>query len=68
MKVFGQNGYGLFAAPAVLEAEVMQQHGVEVVGRLPGLRQQFYAISAERRIQHPAVTAIASAARTRLFG
>ena len=68
MKVFGQNGYGLFAAPAVLEAEVMQQHGVEVVGRLPGLRQQFYAISAERRIQHPAVTAIARAARTRLFG
>ena len=68
MKVFGQNGYGLFAAPAVLEDEVMQQHGVEVVGRLPELRQQFYAISAERRIQHPAVTAIARAARTRLFG
>ncbi len=68
MKVFGQNGYGMFAAPAVLEDEVMQQYGVEVVGRLPELRQQFYAISAERRIQHPAVTAIARAARTRLFG
>ena len=68
LKVFGQNGYGLFAAPAVLEEEVMQQHGVEVVGRLPGLTQQFYAISAERRIEHPAVTAIARAARTRLFG
>jgi LysR family transcriptional regulator, transcriptional activator of nhaA len=68
MKVFGQNGYGMFAAPAVLEEEVMQQHGVEVVGRLPELTQQFYAISAERRIEHPAVTAIARAARTRLFG
>ena len=68
MKVFGQNGYGLFAAPTVLEAEVRQQHGVDVVGRLPELTQQFYAVSAERRIEHPAVTAIANAARTRLFG
>jgi LysR family transcriptional activator of nhaA len=68
MKVFGQNGYGLFAAPTVLEEEVRQQHGVDVVGRLPELTQQFYAVSAERRIEHPAVTAIANAARTRLFG
>lgn len=68
LKVFGQNGHGLFAAPQVLETEIMQQHGVEVVRRLPELKQQFYAISAERRIQHPAVTAIARAARTRLFG
>ena len=68
MKVFGQNGYGLFSAPSILEDEIMQQHHVEVVGRLPNLKQQFYAISAERRIQHPAVTAIARAARTRVFG
>ena len=68
MKVFGQNGYGLFSEPSVLEAEVRQQHGVEVVGRLPELRQQFYAVSAERRVEHHAVTAITHAARTRLFG
>lgn len=68
MKVFGQNGHGLFAAPSVLEAEVQTQHGVEVVGRLDDVRQQFYAISAERRMEHPAVKAIARAARTRLFG
>lgn len=68
MKVFGQNGLGLFAAPTVLEQEIMQQHGVRIVGRLPEITQQFYAISAERRIEHPAVTAIARAARTRLFG
>ena len=68
MKVFGQNGHGLFAAPTVLESEVCQQHDVQVIGRLPEVTQQFYAISAERRIEHPAVTAIARAARTRLFG
>ncbi len=68
LKVFGQNGYGLFTQPSVLEAEVRQQYGVEVVGRLPDLTQQFYAVSAERRVEHPAVTAITHAARTRLFG
>ncbi|MES3036069.1 MAG: LysR family transcriptional regulator [Gemmatimonadota bacterium] len=68
MKVFGQNGFGLFAAPTVLESEIVQQHGVRIVGRLPEITQQFYAISAERRIEHPAVTAIARTARTRLFG
>jgi LysR family transcriptional regulator, transcriptional activator of nhaA len=68
LKVFGQNGYGLFAAPSVLEEEIMRQHGVEVVGRIPELTQRFYAISAERRLEHPAVAAIARAARMRLFG
>jgi LysR family transcriptional regulator, transcriptional activator of nhaA len=67
MKVFGQNGHGLFAAPTVLESEIRQQHSVDVVGRLDDVRQQFYAISAERRMEHPAVTAIARAARTRFF-
>jgi LysR family transcriptional regulator, transcriptional activator of nhaA len=68
LKAFGQNGYGLLAAPTVLEAEIMQQHGLQIVGRLPEIKQQFYAISAERRMEHPAVTAIARAARSRLFG
>jgi LysR family transcriptional regulator, transcriptional activator of nhaA len=68
LKVFGQNGHGLFAGPSVLEREITAQHGVDVVGRIPDLTQQFYAISAERRIQHPAVTVIARAARTKLFG
>jgi LysR family transcriptional regulator, transcriptional activator of nhaA len=68
MKVFGQHGHGLFASPTVLESTIVQQHDVEVLGRLHDVRQQFYAISAERRLEHPAVTAIARTARTRLFG
>lgn len=68
MKVFGQNGYGLFAAPTVLDAQIVKQHGVEIVGRLPEIRQQFYAISAERRVEHPAVTMIVRSAGLRLFG
>ena len=63
IKAFGQDGVGLFPAAAVIEAEVRRQYGVEVVGRIPDVREEFYAISAERRLRHPAVVAISSAAR-----
>ncbi len=38
-----------------------------MVGRVPEVRERFYAISAERRIRHPAVSAITEVARDRLF-
>lgn len=66
MKVFGQNGLGLFPAPSAVEHEVRTQYGVESVGQAVGLRESFYAISVERRLKHPAVVAMIEAARTRL--
>ncbi len=68
LKVFGQAGVGLFAAPSVIEAEVCRQYGVRVVGRVASVRERFYAISVERRLKHPAVVAISEAARGKLFG
>ena len=68
LQVFGQQGMGLFAAPSVVEAQIRKQYGVQVVGRLPDVRDSFYAISVERRLVHPAVVALTEAARLRLFG
>lgn len=68
LKVFGQHGVGVFAVPSVLEVEVRHQYGVQVVGRTDMVKERFYAITIERRIKHPAVVAISSAARTRMFG
>jgi LysR family transcriptional activator of nhaA len=68
LSAFGEDGAGLFAAPTVLEAEVRRQFRVAVVGRLPEVRERFYAISAERRIRHPAVIAVSEAARERYGG
>ena len=68
LKVFGQTGAGLFAAPSVIEKEVRQQYGVRVVGHIESLRARFYAISVERKVKHPAVVAIADAARAKLLG
>ena len=67
MQAFGREGVGIFPIPSVVEREVGRQYGVRVVGRLPEVRERFYAISAERRLKHPAVVAISSAARTELF-
>jgi LysR family transcriptional regulator, transcriptional activator of nhaA len=67
LKVFGQAGDGVFAAPSVIEAEVLQQHKVKIIGRTNAVREQFYAISVERIIKHPAVAAIQKAACCSIF-
>jgi LysR family transcriptional activator of nhaA len=67
LKVFGQSGAGLFPAPTAIATEVARQYGVRRIGLLEGVRERFYVISAERRLQHPAVVALSRAARTRLF-
>jgi LysR family transcriptional activator of nhaA len=66
-KVFGQRGLGLFTAPSVIEPEVCRQYDVGVVGRIDSIREQFYAISMERKVRHPAVLTLTNAARTQMF-
>lgn len=66
MTAFGQAGIGLFPVHAVVAKEVCRQHGVGIVGMVPDVRERFYAISAERRLKHPAVVAISSIARKTL--
>ena len=68
LKTFGGAGAGLFAAPSAVEQDVCRQFQVRVAGRLPKVRERFYAVSVERRLKHPAVVAITQAARTELFG
>ena len=50
------------AGPDV-EKEIRKTHGVHLVGRTDEVREEFYVITVERRISHPAVAAIADAAR-----
>jgi LysR family transcriptional activator of nhaA len=68
MQAFGRQGRGVFVAPTVVEQEMTAQRGVRVLGRSDELVEDFYAISVERRITHPAVAAITQSARGELFG
>lgn len=63
LKVFGQDGVGLLAAPTLIENIVMRQYDLRLVGRIDKVRERFFAISVERKIRHPAVLAICQAAR-----
>jgi len=67
MKVFGEQGMGVFPAPTVIESHVRRAYGVRVLGRTRAVRERYYAISVERTLKHPAVVAISEAARRRLF-
>jgi LysR family transcriptional activator of nhaA len=67
LQVFGQDGLGLFAAPTVVEAQIRAAYNVRVVGRLPEVRERFYAMTAERKLAHPAVVALTTAAQQGLF-
>ncbi|SFU51039.1 transcriptional activator NhaR [Nitrosospira multiformis] len=67
MQAFGQAGIGIFIAPSVIADEVRREHGVVVVGRTDEVTEQFYAISLERRLTHPAVVAINDTAHRELF-
>jgi LysR family transcriptional activator of nhaA len=63
LNTFGRRGLGLYFAPAALAQDLADQFGAVLVGPVPQVREQFYAISNERKIKHPAVEAILSAGR-----
>ena len=67
MNLFGEDGTGVFAAPSVVEDELMRRYRVRVVGRAEPLRNRFYAISVERKLKNPAVIAISESARRDVF-
>ncbi len=67
MKAFGQEGLGVFIAPAAIESLVERQYEVSAIGRVDEVQEQFYAISIERRVTHPVISVIMKEARETLF-
>jgi LysR family transcriptional activator of nhaA len=67
MKAFGQAGPAAFPAPSAIEQEVVRQYRVHAIGRVSSVRERYYAITAERRLKHPAVLAITATAKSEVF-
>jgi LysR family transcriptional activator of nhaA len=68
LMVFGLRGAGLFPAAAVIAREVESQYRVRSIGKVPEVRERLYAVTVERRIKHPVVSAICEMAKTLVFG
>lgn len=66
INVLGEAGAGMFAAPTIIAHDIRVRYAVEQVGRADGIQERYFAITADRRIRHPAVVAITEAARTEL--
>jgi LysR family transcriptional activator of nhaA len=66
VRAFAEKGFGIFAAPSVAEAQ-LQRYGFKRIGKTDEIRARFYAITVERKLQHPAVLAVCEAAQQKLF-
>ena len=67
LKAFGEAGFGIFAAPTVIEQEICRMYRTAVIGCAKDVKESFYAISPERRLKHEAIIAITDTARQDLF-
>jgi LysR family transcriptional activator of nhaA len=63
LREFARAGHGFAPVPSVLESQFRAQHGFSRIGLARGVKAEFYAISAERKIKHPAVAMMTSSAR-----
>jgi len=66
LKVFAQQGLGCFAGPTAIEREICRQYQVAVIGRAD-IKEQFFAITMQRKVSHPVVQALVESARKDLL-
>jgi LysR family transcriptional activator of nhaA len=67
MEVCSVGGRGFTVVHTVIERAALKHYGLRVIARVTECRSEFYAITAERRVKHPAAVAITEHAYTTLF-
>ncbi len=61
IKVFGSQGYGVFAAPTSIREEVCRQYEVEQIASIEDVMDELFAITRGRKTAHEGVRAIVDA-------
>lgn len=67
MKIAATDGAGFIAVPALTLDECVSRFGLEELGVATGCQDQFYLITGERRLTHPAVVLLREHARSLVF-
>jgi len=67
MKAFGTGGKGIFPAPVVISKEVCEMYQASEIGRVPEIQEEYYAISPERKVKHPAMVTMKQISQETLF-
>ena len=55
LETFGSTGLGIFPAALAAEGELLKRSQVRLIGACEGVQEHYYAISTERKVQHPLV-------------
>ena len=67
LKIMATQGLGIAPVANSILPDVEKQYGLHCLGELAGVTIQLFAISAERKVTHPAVKAISDEAKNCLF-
>jgi LysR family transcriptional activator of nhaA len=67
VNILAMHGLGFMTVPTIVVKEAITRFGFRVIGKTEECQQQFYAITAERKLAHPAVMSITSNARATLL-
>lgn len=55
LETFGGSGLGVFPAALSVQDDLMQRHQARLLGSCEGVDENYYAISTERKVEHPVV-------------
>ena len=67
MEVCSTGGRGFTAVHTVVDRAALKHFGLRVIARVDECGTDFYAITAERRVKHPAAVAITQHAYSSVF-
>jgi len=68
VNILAVHGLGFLSVPTLVATEIFTRFGFRAIGRTDDCKQQFYAITPERKLPHPAIAAIMSHAKAALAG
>lgn len=63
IKTMAQTGLGVFAGPEAIAEAICRTFEVQLLGRIPELRERYWAISPDRRLASPALQAMTARGR-----
>jgi LysR family transcriptional regulator, transcriptional activator of nhaA len=58
-KIVATEGLGFTAVPTIVASDAVERYGYEILGRTEDCRTHLYLLTAERRLEHPAVATLA---------
>jgi LysR family transcriptional activator of nhaA len=67
MEVCSSGGRGFTVVHTVVDRTAIKHYNLRVIAKVKDCRSEFYAITAERRVKHPAAVAITEHAYSHLF-